>query len=93
MLKVNQYFEGKVASVAFQNEEGTATVGVMDIGEYEFGTSTVEYMTVVSGCLRVLLPNETEWKDYAKGTTFVVPANAKFKLIVKEQSAYCCFYK
>lgn len=34
MLKVNHYFEGNVASIGFQ----TATVGVMKVGEYEFGT-------------------------------------------------------
>jgi uncharacterized protein YaiE (UPF0345 family) len=92
MLKTNQYFEGKVASVAFANAEGNATVGVMDIGEYEFGTSTIEHMTVISGCLTVLLPGQTEWKNYHSGDKFIVPADAKFKLVVKEQTAYSCFY-
>lgn len=93
MLKTNQYFEGKVASIAFSNDEGNATVGVMDIGEYTFGTTTVEYMTVVSGCLKVQLPGDENWKEYHKGETFVVPANEKFHLIVEKQSAYTCFYE
>jgi len=92
MLKINQYFDGKVASVAFHNEQGTATVGVMDIGEYEFGTSQIEYMTVISGAMKVLLPEATEWKKFCQGDTFTVQANQKFKLIVEQQSAYCCFY-
>ncbi len=92
MLKTNQYFEGKVASVAFANGEGNATVGVMDIGEYEFGTSQIEHMCVISGFLTVLLPGRTEWKDYHSGDKFIVPANEKFKLIVKMQTAYSCFY-
>lgn len=93
MLKVNSYFDDSVKSIAFENTEGTATVGVMDIGEYEFGTSTTEFMTIVSGALTVLLPNAPEWKVFGKGETFVVPANVKFKLKVTEQTAYCCFYK
>lgn len=35
-------------------------LGVMAPGEYEFGTSTTEYMTVVSGMTTILLPGETE---------------------------------
>ncbi|MDD2331687.1 MAG: pyrimidine/purine nucleoside phosphorylase [Candidatus Cloacimonetes bacterium] len=92
MLKLNQYFEGKVASISFENNEGKATVGVMEIGDYEFGTSTVEYMTVISGTMKVQLPGQP-FKDYSKGETFIVPANEKFKLIVPVQSAYLCFYK
>jgi len=40
------------------------TIGVMAIGEYEFGTSTKEYMTIISGSMNVLLPNQTDWKTY-----------------------------
>lgn len=39
MFKVNEYFDGNVASIAFATPEGPATVGVMAVGEYEFGTS------------------------------------------------------
>jgi uncharacterized protein YaiE (UPF0345 family) len=42
MFKVNDYFDGKVKSLAFESEEGPATIGVMAAGEYEFGTSTKE---------------------------------------------------
>lgn len=93
MLKSNSYFENKVKSIALDNQDGTSTVGVMDIGEYEFGTSTVEYMTVISGELTVLLPGETEWKTYGKGETFIVAKDQKFQLQVKEQTAYHCLYK
>ena len=93
MLKVNSYFNDTVKSIAFANGEGTATVGVMEPGEYEFGTSTVEYMTVVSGALNVLLPGCGEWQIYTDGETFIVPKDSKFQLKVAEQTAYCCFYK
>jgi hypothetical protein len=38
------------------NEEGKSTIGVMEAGEYEFGTATVEYLTVTSGTMNVLIP-------------------------------------
>jgi len=59
MLTTNSYFEGKVMSIGLDNKEGHSTVGVMEAGDYTFGTSTVEYMTVVSGAMKVLLPGET----------------------------------
>ncbi|MBP1733586.1 MAG: hypothetical protein H6Q55_4015 [Deltaproteobacteria bacterium] len=33
MFKVNEYFDGKVKSIAFSPAEGPATVGVMAKGE------------------------------------------------------------
>lgn len=93
MFKVNQYFEGKVASLGFNPGNGNATVGVMAPGEYEFGTSTVEHMTVVAGMLTVKLPDSKEWKDYVAGTTFIVPKDSKFQLKVKVDTAYLCEYK
>ena len=93
MFKINEYFEGKVKSIAFNTEEGPATIGVMAEGEYEFGTSTKEYMTVTSGCLTVKLPGSNEWKDFGKGETFIVPANEKFQLKVKAETSYLCRYE
>jgi len=93
MFKTNEYFEGKVKSIAFNTPECPATLGVMAPGEYEFGTSSTEYMTVVSGLLRVLLPGESEWKNFKPFETFVVPKDSKFKLDINEESAYLCLYK
>ncbi len=93
MFKVNEYFDGNVKSIAFENAGGSATIGVMAPGEYEFGTSTVEYMTVISGMLTVQLPGESVWKDFKEGDTFIVEKNATFKLKVREQTAYRCVYK
>jgi len=93
MLKVNEYFDGKVKSIALENAEGVSTVGVISVGEYEFGTGTVEYMTVVSGALDVLLPGSSEWKLYSKGETFIVGKGLKFKVKAQEPTAYFCLYK
>jgi hypothetical protein len=93
MLKVNEYFGGTVKSIALENAEGVATVGVMEAGEYEFGTSTIEYMTITSGSLDVLLPGKTNWATFAKGQTFVVEKDVKFKVKAAGQVAYYCLYK
>lgn len=67
MLKVNEYFDGKAKSIAFQTSSLPATVGVISPGEYEFGTSKKETMTVISGVLTVLLPGMEEWMTYGSG--------------------------
>ncbi|MCK9219454.1 MAG: pyrimidine/purine nucleoside phosphorylase [Bacteroidales bacterium] len=92
MFKTNEYFDGRVKSIAFQTADGPATMGVMAPGDYEFGTTTIENMTVVSGIMEVLLPNETSWKEYKPFQTFVVAKNEKFKLRISIDSAYVCLY-
>jgi len=93
MFKVNEYFDGKVKSLAFKNTDGDVTVGVMAPGDYEFGTTTVEYMTVISGEMEVQLPGETDWKTYKEFETFIVEKDKKFKVRMKEETAYKCVYK
>jgi len=93
MIKVNEYFDGNVKSLAFQTAGGPATIGVMAPGEYEFGTSTVEVMTVISSRLTVRLPGSDKWKDYKAGQSFRVDANKKFQPKVAEDTAYLCLYK
>jgi len=92
MLKTNEYFDGKVVSIAFQTATLPATVGVMAIGEYEFSTSQYETMSVTSGALTVLLPNTSEWKSFSAGESFEVDANQKFQVKVEVESAYLCAY-
>ncbi|MBI5538956.1 MAG: pyrimidine/purine nucleoside phosphorylase [Bacteroidia bacterium] len=93
MFKTNEYFDGKVKSIAFNPKEGPATLGVMAPGEYEFGTSSKEFMTVVSGKLTVKLPDNSNWKDFKNGETFTIEANKKFQLKVEEETSYICYYK
>jgi uncharacterized protein YaiE (UPF0345 family) len=93
MFKTNEYFDGKVKSIAFQTEKGPATIGAMKAGEYEFGTSTVEYMTITSGEMEVQLPGETAWNSYKPFETFIVAKNVKFKVKVKGDTSYLCLYK
>lgn len=93
MFKTNEYFDGKVKSIALECIEGTATIGVMAAGEYEFGTSSVEVMTVISGQLFIQLPGEKEWKAYKKFQSFEVAKNSKFKVKAGEDTPYFCVYK
>ncbi|WP_430459661.1 pyrimidine/purine nucleoside phosphorylase [Thalassolituus sp. LLYu03] len=93
MLKVNEYFDGKVKSIALQTATLPATVGVMEPGEYEFGTSQKEVMTIISGAMDVLLPGDTEWKTIAQGESFEIAANVKFGVRMAGQTAYFCTYE
>lgn len=92
MFKVNQYFDGKVTSIAFAGDELPATVGVMAAGDYEFGTSQHEVLTIISGELSVLLPGQTDWQIFRQGQQFEVAANQKFQLQVARDTAYLCTY-
>jgi hypothetical protein len=93
VFKVNEYFDGKVKSIGFQGEALPATVGVMAPGDYEFGTSQKETMTVVSGALTVKLPGATDWQTFKAGQSFIVAANVKFQLQVAQDTAYLCTYE
>lgn len=92
MFDTNQYFDGKVSSIAFKTATLPATVGVMAIGEYEFGTSEFETMSVVSGALTVKLPDSDEWQTFVAGKSFTVEANKKFGVKVEVETAYLCTY-
>jgi uncharacterized protein YaiE (UPF0345 family) len=93
MIKVNEYFNGTVKSLGYETADGPATVGVMAKGEYEFGTSTLEIMTVVTGKLVVKLPGSSEWKTFSAGDSFTVEKDQKFQLKVEVDSSYLCLYK
>jgi uncharacterized protein YaiE (UPF0345 family) len=93
MFKTNQYFDGNVVSIGMDSVDGNATVGVMAAGEYEFGTSSVEVMTVISGELTIQQPGETEWKNYRKFESFVVAKDVKFKVKCTQDTPYLCLYK
>ena len=93
MFNINQYFDGQVASIASQSETLPATVGVMAVGEYEFGTTQKETMTVVSGALTAKLPGSEQWRTFDAGENFIVEANEKFQVKVAVETAYLCTYQ
>ncbi|MDU6412678.1 MAG: pyrimidine/purine nucleoside phosphorylase [Yersiniaceae bacterium] len=93
MLNVNDYFSGKVKSIGYESGTiGSASVGVMEVGEYTFGTKQAEEMTVITGALRVLIPGSPDWQVFMPGETFYVPAHSEFNLQVSDTTAYLCKY-
>lgn len=93
MINVNEYFEGAVKSLAYTTAQGRSTIGVIEPGEYEFGTSSHETMTVIEGALQALLPGAAEWKTFTNGQVFEVEANTSFKVKAEVQSSYLCVYR
>lgn len=93
MFKVNQYFDGQVTSIAFNGDQLPATVGVMAAGDYQFSTSADEVLTILSGALQVLLPDQPDWQQYQAGSVFSVPAHSSFQLKVSRDTAYLCTYR
>lgn len=92
MFETNEYFDGKVKSIAFQGDNKAATVGVMAAGDYVFNTADKEKMTVVSGEMRIKLSGENEAKTYRTGQSFEVAANCAFDVSVPADCAYLCVY-
>lgn len=92
MLKVNEYFDGKIKSIAFKTDTLPATVGVMVPGEYVFNTADKEKMIIVSGALTIKLPGENTFSTYKTGESFDVAANSAFDVKVENETAYLCLY-
>ena len=92
MFKTNEYFDGKVKSIAFQTQTLPATIGVMAPGEYTFNTADKEKMTVISGSLSIQLPNDTHVRTYTEGESFEVPAHSSFLVNAPVATAYLCLY-
>ncbi|HMK60664.1 MAG TPA: pyrimidine/purine nucleoside phosphorylase [Dissulfurispiraceae bacterium] len=91
--KANVFFGGGVTSRTILFQDGSKkTLGIMHPGEYEFTTKDAEIMEILSGDMEVLLPDSDVWKPFRSGDAFNVPANASFKLKVKELSDYCCSF-
>ncbi|GAB1259487.1 pyrimidine/purine nucleoside phosphorylase [Aurantivibrio plasticivorans] len=89
----NLYFDGKVTSrtILFPNGE-RKTLGILNPGEYTFGTEEKEIMELLAGDVQVKLPGETDFTTYQGGDTFEVPANASFDIKVLSVTDYCCSY-
>ena len=89
MFKTNEYFDGKVMSIAITTADGPATIGAMAAGEYEFGTSTKEYMTVTSGVLIIKLPGSDNWETFEKDVRSRTPLG---RMATPNDVAYAAVY-
>ena len=92
MLKLNEYYDGKVKSLGFEDNQGPVTSGVMEPGEYTFSTSAKELMIVVTGALTIKRPEDADWMTFPAGESFPVPADVVFEVKVEGPTAYICRY-
>ena len=92
MLKVNEYFDGKVKSIGFEDSKGLVTSGVMEAGDYTFSTSSKELMIVVTGSLTIKRPEDADWVTLNAGQSFHVSAGVSFEVKVEQTTAYICRY-
>ena len=89
----NVYFEGKVVSRTITFADGSfKTLGVMQAGEYNFGTKEAELMEITAGDCEILLAGETQWQTIKGGESFNVDANSSFDIKAKTIIDYCCTY-
>jgi len=93
MFKVNTYYDGNVQSIGYETAEGKASVGVMNVGEYEFATSQKEIMKFISGQFDVKLPGSCQWKKIGLNEPFEIEAGKSFKVKVTEIASYICLYR
>lgn len=89
----NIYFDGKVTSRTITFDSGEVkTLGIMQVGEYQFGTDKKELMEIQSGKVEVKLPDSENWIIVSKDQSFEVPAKSDFGIKVLETADYCCSY-
>lgn len=93
MINVNEYFEGNVKSLAFENNAGEkVSTGVIAKGEYEFGTEAAERMVISHGSARVKVLGCSDWQTYSATESFDVDANSSFKISCTDAVTYVCYY-
>lgn len=93
VVPANVYFDGKVTSRTVRFADGTEkTLGLMQPGEYEFGTDKPELMEITAGKVAVQLSGDEDWTEYAGGDSFNVPGASKFKVRAIELADYVCSY-
>lgn len=92
MIKVNEYFDGKVKSLGFELSATPYTVGVIMAGAYAFNTEKIEHLQIVAGELDIK-PAEGAWQTLRTGDSITIPAGTSFDLKLKNPAAYICVYK
>jgi len=91
--KGNVFFDGKCVSHSVLFADGTRkTVGVILPSTLTFNVSTPELMEITSGTCRVKIGDEKEFKTYAAGDKFSVPANSHFVIEANEVINYVCSF-
>jgi len=92
MIKVNEYFEGKIKSLGAEGKSGPFTAGIIEPGEYTIPTSSEEHVSIILGRCRVRVAGGS-WINVAEGDNFIVPARSEVTFDAREPVAYLCLYK
>jgi len=92
MIKVSEYFDGRVKSLGQELAGQRFTVGIIEPGEYTFGTQTLEIMEVIYGEMDVVHPDGRR-DSYRKGQSFQVPRDTKFTVTARQPVTYLCLYQ
>ncbi|HCI52089.1 MAG TPA: hypothetical protein DE312_01955 [Gallionella sp.] len=91
--KGNVFFDGKCVSHSVIFADGTRkTVGVILPSTLTFNVGVPEVMEITSGTCRVKLGNDTEFRVYAEGSQFSVPANGSFVIEADDVVNYVCSF-
>ncbi len=94
VCKANIYFDGKVISHTLVDAAGKKiTLGLIFPGRYVFNTGAPERMDVTAGACRVKLAGQEAFTAYPAGTTFFVPGDSSFEIVVDDGiSEYICSF-
>lgn len=95
VTRANVYFDGKVVSHTVRFKDGSKkTLGLIYPGEYHFGTEAAERMQIVSGACRARLDGEATFASHPAGTSFRIPANSGFDVVVESGiTEYVCSFE
>lgn len=89
----NVYFDGKCVSHTVTTGDGERkSVGVILPSQLTFNTGDPERMEVIEGACRVRLAGDNDWREYAKGQSFDVPANSSFEIETRDALHYVCHF-
>ena len=89
----NVYFDGRCVSHTIRFADGSSkTLGVILPSSLTFNTGAPEVMEGVAGSCRVRLQGQSDWKTYAAGQSFDVPANSSFEIACDEPYHYICHF-
>jgi len=83
--KANIFFDGKVVShTLLLGDQSKKTLGLIYPGLFKFNVGTSENMAITAGNCRVRIGEKGEWRDYAAGSAFDVPAGSFFEISVED---------
>lgn len=88
------FFQGNVVSHTFWDQNGTRrSLGVMLPGAYRFTTGDPEIMAITAGRAKARIDGEDEWGVYEAGSSFRIPGNSAFDIVVEGDPAqYLCIF-